>query len=71
MRITRWETNGKAEVVGVYDLDTSPRTVVARTFPHPLTSGEIAFLLNKAFENGRQSKADEIEEALLNVTPSM
>jgi hypothetical protein len=40
MRITRWETNEKAEVVGIYDLDPSSRTVVARTFPHPLPLGK-------------------------------
>ncbi len=63
MRIIRWETNEKEEVIGVYDVE-HVRTLVAQTMPHPLTSGEIAFLLNKAFENGRESKADEVRKAL-------
>lgn len=63
MRIIRWETNEKEEVIGVYDVE-HVRPLVAQTMPHPLTAGEIVFLLNKAFENGRESKADEVRKAL-------
>ena len=63
MRIIRWETNSKEEIIGVYDVEPL-RTLVAQTTPQPLSSGEIVFLLNQAFESGKVAKAEGIKGVL-------